>query len=206
MRIDNKYKWLARDEDGKLLAYEDKPYKGGVFWDVIGSDGEYNDIEEKDDTYSFIKWNDEKPFAINEKVVCAEIEHTTTQSDVVNKPSHYIGINGLEMEEVLENFLPRFEDGYVSHRVGSATEYLLRSPLKNGIEDIKKAKRNLEQVIAYEEGKVKPEEVVDEPEQVIQPTDDHLNEFLACLRGIKVMEDKNMEKVSTFYHGYNLND
>lgn len=254
MRIDDKYKWLARDEDGKLLAYEDKPYKGGVFWDVIGSDGEYNDIEETDDTYSFVKWNDEEPFAINRKPIVGFNEQSNPQIDVVNfrtesevykqlrregmttknalramysdelkpeptecepqseqtnnitKPSHYIGIHGLEVEEVTRNFLPRYTDGYVSHRVGSALEYLLRSPLKNELEDIKKAKRNLEQVIAYEESKIKPEEVVEEPESVKQPTDDHLTEFLAFLRGIKVTEDKNMEKVSTFYHGYNLND
>ena len=243
MRIDDKYKWLARDEDGKLLAYEDKPYKGGVFWDVIGSDGEYNDIEETDDTYSFVKWNDEEPFAINRKPIVGFNEQSNPQIDVVNfrtesevykqlrregmttknalramysdelkpepeqpntvtKPSHYIGINGLEMEEVLENFLPKIEDSYVSHRLGSAVEYILRAYSKNKLEDIKKAKRNLEQVIAYEESKIKPAE----PEPVRETTNDPLTNFLSTLRRIKVMEDKNMEKVSTFYHGYNLND
>lgn len=70
---------------------------------------------------------------------------------MVNKPKHYIGINGLEVEEVLQNFIPKYEDSYTGHRVSSAIEYLLRSPQKNGLEDIKKAKQNLEQIIAYEE-------------------------------------------------------
>ena len=74
---------------------------------------------------------------------------------MVNKPNHYIGINGLEVEEVLQNFIPKYTDSYVAHRIASSVEYLLRSPQKNGLEDIKKAKQNLEQIIAYEEYKVK---------------------------------------------------
>lgn len=41
-------------------------------------------------------------------------------TNTVNKPSHYIGVNGMEVEEVLQNFLPKYKDPYVSHRVGSA--------------------------------------------------------------------------------------
>ena len=76
-------------------------------------------------------------------------------TDIINKPKHYIGINGLEVETVLQNFIPKYKDGYVAHRASSAIEYLLRSPEKNGLEDIKKAKQNLEQIIEYEEGKEK---------------------------------------------------
>lgn len=79
--------------------------------------------------------------------------------DKVKKPEHYIGIDGLEVEEVLRNFIPKYTDGYAAHRVSSAVEYLLRSPGKNGLEDIKKARQNLDQLIAYEESK--QEEVTD---------------------------------------------
>ena len=222
MRIDDNYKWLARDEDGELYAFEAKPYKaieGDGFWDV--KDDEYYEVEETDDTYSFIEWNDKEPYSVEDAQMMVGLNEVSQslssigselidmgvaeeeQPNMVTKPSHYIGINGLEVEQILEEFLPKIEDSYVSHRIGSAVEYLLRSSSKNGIQDIKKAKRNLEQVIAYDESKVKPKEVVEEPEPVKQPTDDHLNDFLACLRGIKVMEDKNMEKVSTFYAGTN---
>jgi len=81
------------------------------------------------------------------------VETEQSHSNNITKPNHYIGIHGLEVEEVTQNFLPRYTDGYVSHRIGSAIEYLLRAPLKNGIEDIKKAKENLEQIIEYEDFK-----------------------------------------------------
>lgn len=71
----------------------------------------------------------------------------------VNKPNHYVGVDGLEVEDVLKNFIPRYEDAYVAHRAASATEYILRSPLKNGVEDLKKARKNLDQAIEYLENK-----------------------------------------------------
>lgn len=74
--------------------------------------------------------------------------------DKVNKPNHYVGVKGLEVEEVLQNFLPKYKDPYTSHRVGSAIEYQLRSPEKNGLEDLRKARKNLDQAIEYEESKV----------------------------------------------------
>lgn len=52
---------------------------------------------------------------------------------MINKPKHYIGINGLEVEEVLQNFIPKYTDSYVAHRIASSVEYLLRSPQKNGL-------------------------------------------------------------------------
>lgn len=119
-------------------------------------------------------------------------------TDNVNKPKHYIGINGLEVEEVTQNFLPRYTDGYVSHRVGSAIEYLLRAPLKNGLEDIEKAKENLEQVILYEENKFKITK-----ETLSKPTNDPLQDFLTALRNTKVVTDNSDAKIATFYHGYN---
>ena len=70
----------------------------------------------------------------------------------IDKPNHYIGIEGLETEEVLRNFIPRYEDSYVGHRVASAMEYLVRAPLKNGLEDLKKARYNLDQAINHIEG------------------------------------------------------
>ena len=67
--------------------------------------------------------------------------------DIVKQPNHYIGEYGLEVEEILRNFLPRYENSYVAHRIGSAIEYLLRAPLKNGKQDLEKAKYNIEQAL-----------------------------------------------------------
>lgn len=71
------------------------------------------------------------------------------KKDNVNKPNHYVGDNGLEVEQVLQEFMPRYENAYVAHRIASAVEYVLRSPLKNGLEDLKKARKNLDQAIEY---------------------------------------------------------
>lgn len=107
-------------------------------------------------------------------------------TDKVNKPNHYVGLNGLEVEEVLQNFIPKYTDGYSAHRVSSAIEYLLRSPEKNKLEDLKKAKKNLEQVIQYEEGK-----------QVEEPN--VLYDFLTELNDIG-------KYISTYGAGTNEND
>lgn len=74
---------------------------------------------------------------------------TDTNKDMVNQPNHYIGEYGLEVEDVLRNFIPRYTDPYVGHRVASAIEYLLRSPLKNQRQDIEKAGKNIQQALAY---------------------------------------------------------
>lgn len=70
-------------------------------------------------------------------------------NDLVKSPNHYIGELGLEVEEVLRNFIPRYEDAYVAHRIASAIEYLLRSPLKNGTQDLEKARYNIGQALEH---------------------------------------------------------
>ena len=84
---------------------------------------------------------------INELCKILDIESGYAEDDVIHSPNHYIGEYGLEVEEVLRNFIPRYENAYVAHRIGSAIEYLLRSPLKNGKQDLEKAKYNIEQAL-----------------------------------------------------------
>ena len=75
------------------------------------------------------------------------------EGDAIRHVKHYFGIFDLEVETVLRNFIPKFKDAYIGHRVASAVEYSLRSPEKNGIEDLKKAHRNLEQAIEHYESR-----------------------------------------------------
>ena len=70
-------------------------------------------------------------------------------NDLIESPNHYTGEVGLEVEEVLRNFIPRYEDAYVAHRIASAIEYLLRSPLKNGTQDLEKARYNIGQALEH---------------------------------------------------------
>ena len=73
----------------------------------------------------------------------------TETFSTVDSPNHYIGEEGLEVEDILQQFIVRYEDSYIAHRVASAIEYLLRAPLKNGNEDIRKAGKNIEQILNY---------------------------------------------------------
>lgn len=85
------------------------------------------------------------------KVSQEELERSRIKS-AVNHPEHYQGVKGLEVKEVLENFVKN-KSGMEAHRWCSAVEYLLRYAEKNGVEDLKKAKKNIDWLI--EEGDIK---------------------------------------------------
>ncbi|XJS09862.1 DUF3310 domain-containing protein [Aerococcaceae bacterium WGS1372] len=76
--------------------------------------------------------------------------------DMVNHPSHYQGLKGLEVREVMENFVPKYSKygGIVSSDAKDAIKYILRAPDKNGLEDLKKAQRMIEYMIDSLEGKL----------------------------------------------------
>lgn len=68
------------------------------------------------------------------------------KTDNVKKPSHYQGKYGLEAIDVVRNFAacPEYEEGFYW---GNAIKYMLRWHSKNGIEDLKKARQNLNWLI-----------------------------------------------------------
>lgn len=61
----------------------------------------------------------------------------------VHSPAHYVGTLGLEVSQVLLEFVKN-KSGLEAHHWCSAVEYLLRYAEKNGSEDLEKAKVNLE--------------------------------------------------------------
>ena len=68
------------------------------------------------------------------------------EEDKVNNPSHYKGAFGLEAIDVVRNFagdLTAVQGFYW----GNAIKYLLRFQGKNGLEDLKKARKNLDWLI-----------------------------------------------------------
>lgn len=81
-----------------------------------------------------------------------DLKENARIKEAVNKPSHYVGNKGLEVKEVLENFVKN-KNGMEAHRWCSAVEYLLRYAEKNGVEDLKKARKNIDWLI--EEGDIK---------------------------------------------------
>lgn len=66
--------------------------------------------------------------------------------DNINKPSHYQGVNGLEAIDVVHNFV-RDLSGASVFFWGNAIKYMLRFQKKNGLEDLKKARKNLDWLI-----------------------------------------------------------
>lgn len=177
--IDRKWKYIARDYDGKLFLYENKPKKSEVGSWIHGDKavgfGLFTHLFEN------ITWEDEEPTKIErgtlknvdpkeksaERVfnqiefikiwkngMHDEFERLSRKGlvkhDAVN-PNHYIGSNGLEAMDVLRNFMTKEEvKGF--HK-GNALKYLLRCDKKNGTEDLKKAQKNLGWLIEEYENK-----------------------------------------------------
>lgn len=60
--IEEKYKWIARDENGQLDVFGTKPYKDSDYW--VNDSGfcttPFTDL------FQFIKWEDEEPYLIEE--------------------------------------------------------------------------------------------------------------------------------------------
>lgn len=66
-------------------------------------------------------------------------------NDVIKKPSHYQGKNGLEAVDVMRNFMT--DEQLSGFFLGNAIKYQLRYQKKNGLEDLKKARKNLDWLI-----------------------------------------------------------
>lgn len=138
MKIDDKYKWLARDKDGRLCGFDNKPFKIENEWDIDSGLADY--IKETDSTYSFIKWEDEEPYEIprNKKAIQTVKEYIdskveqTKRLDVINKPSHYHS-NGTDVIGFAE---AQFSDDELKgfYRI-NAIKYLTRYDKKGTPED-----------------------------------------------------------------------
>lgn len=63
------YSYIARDEDGRLFIYEDKPCKTASHWNC--SDASI--FNYFDDLFQFIKWEDAKPTSIDELLKNCEV-------------------------------------------------------------------------------------------------------------------------------------
>ena len=67
------------------------------------------------------------------------------QFDNVNKPNHYQGRYGMESIDALRNFMT--DEQLNGFYLGNSLKYLLRHQKKNGLEDLKKARKNLDWLI-----------------------------------------------------------
>ena len=72
--------------------------------------------------------------------------YTMVREDKIDKPKHYQGAFGLEAIEVVRNFAGKLT-AVQGFYWGNAIKYLLRFQGKNGLEDLKKARKNLDWLI-----------------------------------------------------------
>lgn len=63
--IDKKYKWIARDGDGKLCVFVDKPLKFPYMWNNKRNTG-WDFLNVFAHLFQFIKWEDEEPYLIED--------------------------------------------------------------------------------------------------------------------------------------------
>lgn len=75
----------------------------------------------------------------------AQAFRKTIEQDVINKPSHYQGRYGMESIEILRNFMT--DEQLAGFYLGNSLKYLIRHQKKNGLEDLKKARKNLDWLI-----------------------------------------------------------
>lgn len=146
MKIDDKYKWLARDKNGSLWAFNEKPKKdindwcfpaNGLPLQLVHAEA----IKEIDERFSFIKWEDSEPIQITDIRNILALD----SSDVINKPSHYHS-NGIDVIGFAEaQFSKEEQKGF--YRI-NAIKYLTRYDKKSTPEeDLQKADFYLRKLI-----------------------------------------------------------
>ena len=70
------------------------------------------------------------------------------KEDVVNNPSHYMSTTGLESIDVIKAFTFELQ-GYDAYATGNILKYIMRWSHKNGVEDLKKARWYLNDLIDH---------------------------------------------------------
>lgn len=112
--------------------------------DIVLVKAKITEVDDSDEILDVKVITSENDFYINSKDIHSVIEKMTT--DPVKKPSHYQGRFGLEAVDVIKNFAasPEYEEGFYW---GNAIKYMLRWYAKNGVEDLKKARQNLDWLI-----------------------------------------------------------
>lgn len=120
---------------------------GVGIWELANcSDSEYeNDEVYKDDETGFgVNRSDYYTLATDEEDTEEPvIQRITDTHDPVNKPSHYM-LGDIEVKDIIAIVADKYHKGSVAHNVASALEYQMRAPEKNGLEDIKKARKCLD--------------------------------------------------------------
>ena len=76
------------------------------------------------------------------------VKHSVDDADNVNHPNHYQTKSGIEAIDVIDAFTNGL-DGLEAFDTGNIIKYICRWKKKNGLEDLKKAKWYLENLINH---------------------------------------------------------
>lgn len=145
------YEWVAKDKSEWVFAYTTKPKNHYVFWFCNGG---VRVVSVEGLTFDVLSRDDEEPRKIDELIEEYEGHKNKVGPHPVHKPSHYLGDKGMEMRDVQKNFAPRYAKygGLAVSDVKDIFKYIGRAPLKNGVQDLHKAKKHLEWLIKRVEG------------------------------------------------------
>lgn len=160
MDLDIKYRWIARDKDGDLYAYEEKPVKSSV--DDTWFESEEHAlggifIADRDNEYSSIKWEDNEPYdrlseKLSEKMIVNEDiqflkdlqeELNTQENDYQASPIFWV-VRQYEKRIIHEDFA----DGYVYfHNDGESIEFETIEELREFVKESYECYDNLSDII-----------------------------------------------------------
>lgn len=92
-----------------------------------------------------------EPVELSAAQVAEKMARTVdSEFDPVIKPSHYAGHTGIDCKAAMESMLGT--EAYVSHMQACVLKYIWRWRDKNGIEDLKKARECIDNMIRAIEG------------------------------------------------------
>lgn len=113
--------------DDTMTGEVSKIANNGKSAEIRVDDGVYRDITDNND-FTILEWNAVPEYAAE---------------DMVNSPSHYM-LGNHEVKDIVSLVADKYHKGSVAHNIASALEYQMRAPEKNGLEDIKKARKCLD--------------------------------------------------------------
>lgn len=139
--------WLARESNGDLYGYRNKPNKGVASWCIGQVNVEQSNcylVSDDPNHYPQVKWEDEEPKRFKDGITVTDVEaledvfDDTTEPDMVNTPPHYKQYSFEPIDiitEVVKEYPPE-----IGFHIGTVLKYLFRSPFKGKQEeDINKA-------------------------------------------------------------------
>ena len=144
--------WLARDENGSIYGYRNKPRKHISSWSIgtVCVDTNTWFVGNNPNIYPQVKWSDEEPTAFKDgitvtdtEVLGEDVSDDTTEPDMVNTPPHYKQYSFEPIDiitEVVKEYPPE-----IGFHIGTTLKYLFRSPFKGKQqEDLAKAEYYLQ--------------------------------------------------------------